>query len=430
MEYKLTEVLYICDKEKVEDRFYEMNKSHMDLDKTKTFIDTQPHTVFSFNSVLASKDISDKETTVVWVDSGYRYYNEPLFISLIKEDDIFTGDYIGTAKFLVEGMITRNPYKSSELRLNLSKFLKKYKEKVSKRTLLHIEETEEEVQQEEVQTEMQKLLSKCGCDIASFPVEERTEVTKEVVYQKEMTDVTEEIFDELLFPAWKSIDGLDRYIKIIGRRVEQLINKNASDYYVKNHLGSVIVNSGLMNLFGKDYLIHYRIHEKYKTYVAYQIINSKKDYLENGFTREQASKELRPIQFYEDEEKIFQPTLDDFDLNQHSLIHIIKERRERFPENLQNVEANVIATHLSISLERGLQMQMRDSSYAKATYSGKEGKIAWMMPLHINASLTEEPELVMVICKNGEFYEVKTIIPFDDGVKDRITALSLYSKLW
>ena len=36
----------------------------------------------------------------------------------------------------------------------------------------------------------------------------------------------------------------------------------------------------------------------------------------------------------------------------------------------------------------------------------------------------------MVIRKKNEFYEIKTILPFDDDTKDRITALSLYSKLW
>jgi hypothetical protein len=53
-----------------------------------------------------------------------------------------------------------------------------------------------------------------------------------------------------------------------------------------------------------------------------------------------------------------------------------------------------------------------------------------MMPLHINKELTEEPELVLVIRKNGDFYEIKTIISYDDNMKDRITALSLYNGLW
>jgi hypothetical protein len=42
----------------------------------------------------------------------------------------------------------------------------------------------------------------------------------------------------------------------------------------------------------------------------------------------------------------------------------------------------------------------------------------------------EEPELVLVVRRNKEFYEIKTIIPYDDELKDRITALSLYNGLW
>lgn len=40
------------------------------------------------------------------------------------------------------------------------------------------------------------------------------------------------------------------------------------------------------------------------------------------------------------------------------------------------------------------------------------------------------PELVMVVRRSGDFYEIKTILSYDDELKDRITALSLYSKLW
>ena len=63
-------------------------------------------------------------------------------------------------------------------------------------------------------------------------------------------------------------------------------------------------------------------------------------------------------------------------------------------------------------------------------YSGKSGTISWFMPLHIDAPLSEDPELVMVVRRSGDFYEIKTILSYDDELKDRITALSLYSKLW
>ena len=73
---------------------------------------------------------------------------------------------------------------------------------------------------------------------------------------------------------------------------------------------------------------------------------------------------------------------------------------------------------------------MRDHSYAKLTYSGKDGQVSWMLPLHIKYDFTKEPELVLVIRKVDDYYEVKTILPYDDALKDRITAMELYGKLW
>ena len=75
-------------------------------------------------------------------------------------------------------------------------------------------------------------------------------------------------------------------------------------------------------------------------------------------------------------------------------------------------------------------MQMHDYSYAKLTYSGKDGELSWLLPLHIKCDFTKEPELVMAIRKQGEYYEVKTILPYNDTVKDRITAMELYGKSW
>lgn len=105
-------------------------------------------------------------------------------------------------------------------------------------------------------------------------------------------------------------------------------------------------------------------------------------------------------------------------------------RRERFPESIRSQSDSKIAGQIMNALERGIKMQRRDRSFAKASYSGKSGTISWFMPLHIDAPLSEDPELVMVVRRSGDFYEIKTILSYDDELKDRITALSLYSKLW
>ena len=435
MEYIINDKHIISDREKVEKRFYSMGIYNVNLDRISEFVNSESNTIFYFDTLLNLKENTDKKIFFAWIDSGYRYMGETVFIALKKVEDYFDGFYVGSAKFLVNGLCEKTPYKHMEYKTNLSKFLTKYLKKIEKRSNRYIDEDVSDLKTEEkedtmIHSEMQKALERCGIERTKFP-ENTSEITKETtVFQSEATDVTEEIFNHLLFPSWKSIDGLDRYIKIIGKRIEQLVSKGATEYYVKNHLGSVIVNSGLMNLFGQDYLIHYRINEKYKTYIAHQVISGKKDYLDNGFSKEQTAIELKPIQFFDEGEELFSPIMDDFDLNQHSLVHIIEERRNRFPKNLQDMDANKIASHLMSALERGLKMQERDRFFVKASYSGKDGKISWIMPLHINEKLTDEPELVMVIRKVKEFYEVKTILPYSDEMKDRIIALSLYSKSW
>ena len=132
----------------------------------------------------------------------------------------------------------------------------------------------------------------------------------------------------------------------------------------------------------------------------------------------------------DEKEEVFNPKKEDFDINQNCLIHIIQERRERFPESIRSQSDSKIAGQIMNALERGIKMQRRDRSFAKASYSGKSGTISWFMPLHIDAPLSEDPELVMVVRRSGDFYEIKTILSYDDELKDRITALSLYSKLW
>ena len=102
-----------------------------------------------------------------------------------------------------------------------------------------------------------------------------------------LSNVTEAIYGRLLFPNWKSMKGLDRYIKIIGARITQLVDAGRTEYFVANKTKSAIVNTGMMDLFGNDFLVLYRYYEKYKTYIAERVIESKQDYLNYGFTKEQ-----------------------------------------------------------------------------------------------------------------------------------------------
>lgn len=394
---------YIIDEvELVQRKLEKLVEGECSLEITREFINTQPFTIFHFDQLLTEKTEHDKETRIAWLDSGYCHNNEPIFISLINYYGIYCGHFVGTAKFLSQGLINNNGY-YREYMQHFEKFKKKYDKKIEQRTQKHIENVLKKQNKVEkgADTNVAKLLKKSGYQLSeeSYADTDRQTFNNQIQIQVEMTDVTEEIFNNLLYPSWKSIKGLDRYIKIIGRRIEQLISAGKTEYFVINKIRSVVVNTGLINLFGNDYLVMYRFNQKYGTYVAYQIMSGKGDYLKNDYTKEQASVELKPIQFVEKNDMFFEASIDEFDINQRCLTHIIEDRRNRFPDELQNEPANKISAKLIESLHRGLKIQMRDRSYAKLTYSGKDGKLSWLLPLHINNEFTQEPELVMVIKK-------------------------------
>lgn len=407
MEYILNDNLIITDAEIVEDDLAGIIGENPNMEQIYSNLLEGKNKIFYFDSDLKLKQESDKEATMAWLDTGKKTRaGEPIMISLLKRDGYYRGFYTGAPYYLVNGMCNKKPRQARTLRANLRKFNDKYKS-------------------------FNARIKGKGADVEiSNGLHIKENSAQSNWASDQLSNITGEIYEQLLFPNWKSKTGLDRYIKIIGTRIKQLIERKQSEFYVSNKIQSVIVNTGMMNLFGSDILVFYRFNMKYQTYVAESVIHGKQDYLDNGFSKEQASTEIEPICFFDKGTEIFDPSMDDFDLNQNCLIHIIQERKSRFPESIQNQSDFKIASQLMNALERGVKMQHRDHSFAKASYSGKSGEVSWYMPLHIDAALSEKPELVMAIRKTGNFYEVKTILPFDEGIEDHITALSLYNRIW
>lgn len=411
---------------------------NLDMDDVIDFIRTEKSTHFYFDEKMNLKEEGDRNIKYLWLDTGLEEPNKrPIFLSLLYRDGYFVGHYTGDWKFLSGNIAAYFPSNTRMINENVRKFELKYNKRIEKRKIKHLTEkyaksNAEEIRQIEApQTTLAKNMVENGIRFLDLhTIEPQIESkSKEVNEAAIPAEITSSVADLLMINNWKSMKGLDRYIKVIGSRISQLIEQNKSEYYILNNIKSAVVNTGLLNQFGADIYVLYRLNVTHKVYSAYKILESKTDYLENGFTREQISRDIIPISFFDDEE-YFSATIDDFDVNHRSLLHIIEERRERFPENVRNLSSNTIATKINNALELGLKMQKRDRNYAKPTYSSKTKSISWMMPLHINRELTEEPELVLVIRKNKEFYEIKTLIAYDDDMKDRITALSLYNGLW
>ena len=238
-----------------------------------------------------------------------------------------------------------------------------------------------------------------------------------------------DIFDHLLINNWKSVSGLERYLKIIGNRLVELHNEGNTKYFIENSKRYAVVNTGLLNEYKEDVYIIYQYHVGKNMYIPYKIIRSKQDWIENDFSRDVIGK-VAPIRFYEGSNFIGHISYEDIDIPDGVFNHILKENKSRIEAIVGDGHSNdFIADRIRESINISIKMLERDPGYVKPSYSTEAG-LSWFMPLHIQKSFSEEPEFVMPLVKDGEFYTIKTILPYDDEIKDRFTAVSLYSARW
>lgn len=434
MEYRINDRIIIDNAEEVVSRVQELSGCiEVNLDEIRKFINEENSTCFYFDNKMNGKSENDKGTIYLWVDTGYvSKSGRAIFISLLKKEGwepVFVGSWVGDYYRLFASACKHFPGNLRMIAENRKRFPEKYERKMEKRKAPHL------VGSDSISAEIENI--ECGEKDAGLAKTLNAQVRygRTSYTSADEPNVATEIYDNLLVPNWNSVRGLERYLKIIGTRLRQLINRGCEQYYVLNNYKDAIVNTGIMDPFGNDYLVMYRINQndKFAVYGNYQckkIIRSKADYLSNGFSKDQAIRTIHPINFIDEGIREFMPTMEDFDLDTKDLFHIIEERRARFPENLASLSNMEITNKLRAELEMGIKMQMHDSSYAKLHYSAKYGKAVWLLPFHVNTSIIDRPELVMVVVKQGEFYRIKTILTYDDFLEDKLTALSLYSHTW
>lgn len=431
------------------------------------FICEEPFTKFYLDEKMNLKKENDYGNKVLWLDTGFQAEDgKAIFISLLANGSEYSGHFVGTAATLSRKIREHYTQYKRAINKNLQVFYLKYQAMLSKRTTQHItdkfayikeDSTElmfkdayacvgatldnggledsiglDNLNESVVEGMMATALKNAGVSLnksCPISVEMDDQDEHEEVIQKKIPSWILDLYDGLLMNTWKKPEGLDRYIKIIGARIQQIIDQKKTEYYIMNNLRSVVINTGLIDKFGTDVLILYKMNLSENNYRAYNVVMSKTELLTENFKIEDIKRELKPINF-NDQSIILDASFNDFDINYKSLAHIIEERIERFPESYRTMKADVLAFKIKSALEIGLKLQHRDQNYAKPVYSTKQTGISWYLPLHIHNSLSEEPELVMVIKKAEAFYQVKTILVYDDNIKDRITAMTLYSNSW
>lgn len=395
-------------------------RDDIDINKIVDFIDKENATKFYFDKLLKCVNPAETKAEIeyLWLDTGLLdTNNRPIFISLISRGSeygpFFQGHFVGCSGYLAGTIANYRPKYISQIKENELRFRDKYTKKTASRTQAN---------------QPDKAPAVAPQKVVKRPAKEGQAAKRKEYLELTNFPIVEEVQKRLLVQNWKTPHGLGRYLKIIGVRVQQLIEKNKTDYFLLNHIKSAVVNTGLLDKYGSYIYIIYRQHLDFGTYTPYKILETKSDFVTEGFDPKGKVDRLLPVDFFGGE--TFDATIDDIDITPRALSHIIQERKDRFPESVQKLSDMSLANRVRDAVSVSLRLNCCDSSYIKPDYSGTEAKLGWILPCHIERDITEEPELVLVATKMGRFYEIKTILPYDDSVKDRLTALSLYGRLW
>lgn len=235
----------------------------------------------------------------------------------------------------------------------------------------------------------------------------------------------DEVYNRLLIKEkWRatSRNRLSTYIRSLCEKVANEQKKTDSlignGYVLSEDREKCLFNTGLIDKFNNDiYLADLSNKESnyYKKTIV--IVDSKTFLMKRGFIRDTIVNMPKPIKFYKDKsELIFDGTIDDFDLgDSNRLKHIINERRDRFPAKYKDTPCDVLYNSIETAVSKALQLSERDYKYIVPMYNLTLDKIQYLMPLHLEESIENTPDLVMVVGESNGFYYVYTIISVDDA---------------
>ena len=259
-----------------------------------------------------------------------------------------------------------------------------------------------------------------------------TEVNKDVVTTEEddqhfVPAIILDIMNSLLLKeAWdEKGEMLYHYIGNIKIKIMSDINRGGlnnirgNGYILNEERNMIIFNTGLINTYGKDiYLIVDIEKDRDGVHIVRtKLLPEKGTLLELGFRRQDLVDMPTPICFYKSKgDLIFDGTEDDFDFgDSFRLKHILEDRRYRFPEKYADTPDDVLADKLISSIKRAIKLSTRDYKYVIPMYNLKASEMQFLMPLYLDKSIDDTPELVLVVGKSNGFYKAYTVLDLDSA---------------
>ena len=285
-----------------------------------------------------------------------------------------------------------------------------------------------------LQSELNVDLSKLqGISLSSDERDTETSVIENMQKSSETQSKTEAfamaLHEKLLIPNSWTVEYLENYIYLLVSRLNNMLSKGISvEPYVSYNSDSslALINSGLLDSFGKYIMLLLKAHRRENNvpvefkHNEISIAGGKASLVGCGFSKEVLNSIPERVSFYSDaSELLFKGSIDDFDLdNSERLTHCILDRRDRFPEEYQGLTEESVYSDMVRAIELAIELNKYDRNYIKPIYGVKRDMIQFVIPYHIRCNFQKKPELGLLVSYIDGFWQVMTVLDYDNVLKD------------
>ena len=127
-----------------------------------------------------------------------------------------------------------------------------------------------------------------------------------------------------------------------------------------------------------------------------------------------------PPRFFDEvSEVVFNPAWS-IEKSYDSLTHIIEQRIDRFPSDMQNRPSHLLAKKLDDAIDYAVTIAQRNYKYIVPIYYPKFDSISFLMPIFLDGTYTTSPDFALVLetDRENQIYRARTILDLETGYQD------------
>lgn len=129
-----------------------------------------------------------------------------------------------------------------------------------------------------------------------------------------------------------------------------------------------------------------------------------------------------PPVFFDDVNEVIFNTSSDWRIDKDftSLSHIIEQRLDRFPQQMQTKSPDQLAGKLYNAIDYALAIAQRNYKYIVPIYYPRFDSISFLMPIFLDRAYAASPDFALVLQtdKENKMYIVRTILDLEAGYQD------------